>query len=124
MNFALGILAATALHLVVYLPYLPAQWVAENLENALIINVLLCIFNLLPVPPLDGGRIVVGVLPSRLAAPLARLEPYGMMILIALLFVLPFLGAQLGVNLNVVQQLVAWLTNTVTGMILLLTGNS
>ena len=82
MNFALATLAALAFHLLTYLPDAARPWVAENLKNTLIINVLLAIFNLLPLPPLDGGRIAVGVLPDALAKPLARLEPYGMMILI------------------------------------------
>lgn len=59
------------------------------------INVLLMVLNLVPIPPLDGGRVLVGVLPIRLAGPLARIEPYGMFILIALL-VTGVLGAILG----------------------------
>jgi len=50
------------------------------------INAILAALNLLPVPPLDGGRIAVSLLPPRLAYSLARIEPYGMFILIALLF--------------------------------------
>jgi Zn-dependent protease len=65
---------------------------------------LLAVFNLFPIPPLDGGRIAVGVLPNFFATPLARLEPYGMLILIGLLFILPMLGAQLGGDLSIVSR--------------------
>src|SRR6478672_13383099 len=85
MNIALAIAAALSFHLAVYLPGTIAQWVVLNLKNALIINVILAVFNLFPLPPLDGGRIAVGLLPNVLARQLARLEPYGMIILIGLL---------------------------------------
>jgi Zn-dependent protease len=52
---------------------------------SVLVNVFLGIFNLMPIPPLDGGRIMVSVLPLRPALALARLEPYGMMILVGLL---------------------------------------
>lgn len=54
-------------------------------EGGILINAVLMALNLLPLPPLDGGRIAVGLLPDSLAMPLARIEPYGLYILIALL---------------------------------------
>ncbi|HEX5507361.1 MAG TPA: site-2 protease family protein [Pseudolabrys sp.] len=123
MNIALAIVAALSFHLVVYLPATAARWTALNLKNALVINVILAVFNLFPLPPLDGGRIAVGVLPGFLGRQLARLERYGMIILIALLILLPMLGARLGVDLSFVSHAISRATNAVLAVILRLTGN-
>lgn len=89
-NLLLVIASAVLLAIVARLPESMA-WGAEPLANmtvaSIIINLVLCIFNLLPIPPLDGGRVAVGLLPGPLAWQLSRLEPYGFLIIVGLLII-------------------------------------
>jgi Zn-dependent protease len=85
---------------------------------------VLAVFNMMPIPPLDGGRVAVGLLPRPLALPLARLEPFGMLILIGLLILLPLAGSQFGLNLDVISAILRTLTGYVIQAVLILTGNA
>lgn len=104
-NLALAMISALLFH---GLASLPAEWqpfTQAMLTNSLLFNVMLAVFNMIPLPPLDGGRVAVGLLPLGPARALARLEKYGILALIVLLVALPSLGSLIGRDLN----LFAWI---------------
>ena len=105
-NILLLISAALLLNMLSFVPEVASEWFGRNMINMMWINAILAVFNMLPIPPLDGGRVAVGILPNFLARPLSRIEPYGMLIIIMMIFVIPFGGRYLGLNLNVFQYII------------------
>jgi Zn-dependent protease len=105
-NILLAILSALLIGLGNILPTSAGLWLVNNLENSIIINLLLAIFNLIPLPPLDGGRVAVGLLPRSLGWRLAKLEKFGLFILLGLLFVVPMLMKEIGVVFDPLHWLV------------------
>jgi Zn-dependent protease len=99
-NVLLALASAFALHGATQLPGDVGAWLTQNLVNSIIINVVLAVFNMLPLPPLDGGRVVTGLLPDPWAWQFSRIERYGLLILIGLLFLVPMAADALGLPFN------------------------
>jgi Zn-dependent protease len=115
------ILACGSALLINILPAVPGAaqpWLASVLEKSILINLVLATFNMLPIPPLDGGRIAVGLLPPKLAAPLANMERYGFFVVLGLLFLLPMLGREIGMDLNFIWHAIEFVVGTLLVAIL------
>ncbi len=100
VNFVLAWLAALLIHGEPLLPDVAGDVVDTMLQTFILANLVLGLFNLLPIPPLDGGRIVVGLLPEQLADAWARLERAGIVIVLLLVFLLPRLLAEFGIRFD------------------------
>jgi Zn-dependent protease len=122
-NLLLAVISAALIHLLPMLSGDVYQWTGHNLINSVRINLLLCVFNMLPLPPLDGGRVAVGLLPNPLSRRLARLERAGIAIILAAVFILPWIGGKIGVDLNVFWWLVVIPMEYIEKVVYVITGH-
>jgi Zn-dependent protease len=116
MNLLLALSAAFALRLallVVEAPTILNLFLVANLENFLLINVFLAVFNMLPIPPFDGGHVVEGLLPRPMAERWRSLARYGFPLLIFLLLVLPMLLPSANIVERLVVPPVRWLIDLI-----------
>ncbi|QEX22116.1 peptidase M48 [Hypericibacter adhaerens] len=116
-NLLLAFISALLGHVIPFLPASMSEWAGNVLGASMLLNLWLAVFNMLPVPPLDGGRVAVALLPRPLAARLAGTERFGILIILLLIVVLPYVGRQIGVDLAFVSRfifvVVEWLWNLV-----------
>ena len=107
MNFFLAWIGALCGWL---LPYVSPQMMAPSasfIQDFILANIVLGLFNLLPIPPLDGGRIMVGILPLPLAAAWARMERAGIAVVLLLLFILPLAARQAGYSFDPIHEILS-----------------
>lgn len=111
MNLLLALVASLGIGLLVAAAPQGAFWpfVGQNLLNFMVINIFLAVFNMIPLPPFDGGHVVEGLLPPSLAVHYAKLKRFGLPLLILLLLVLPSLWPQADIVERVVGPPVHWL---------------
>jgi Zn-dependent protease len=127
-NFVLAVFAAIGLGLLVRAtdsmgqPGLGALFLSDNLRNFLIVNLFLGAFNLLPIPPFDGSRIVMGVLPGPLARIYGRLEPYGLLVVFAFLVILPYFWPDLQLVQRLIGPPVEWVGQHLANLATLVAG--
>jgi Zn-dependent protease len=114
INLALALVSAALLSLLGGAAAEP-EFLRRLLDWSIYFNVLIAVFNLIPIPPLDGGRIAVGLLPGALAFPLAKLEPYGMWLVIGLLLIVPLVTYQLGNTIDLFSMILRPVVDAIRG---------
>jgi len=122
-NMVIAFVSALLLHVAYLLPETIAQWAYVTLWNSISLNIVLAVFNMIPLPPLDGGKVAVGMLPYRQAMKLESLERFGFLIVLGGFFILPRLADGLGINLPLGRWIIGYPAGVMHDLIFYITGN-
>lgn len=123
MNFFLAWLGALGLYIPTVLSGSAAIFSMQLFEYFILFNLALGLFNLLPIPPLDGGRIVVGVLPAPLAFRYARIEQLGILIVLVVFFLVPAVAQEMGFAFDPVRAALTTVLPAAANIVLTLAGH-
>ena len=122
MNVMLAVASAILITGIGVLDGESAALIGNALLLSIELNLILAIFNMLPLPPLDGSKVIAAFLPDSLMRPYLRFGRYGMVVLILLVFVVPIFAARRGFDFDIFGWLVLRPADTLTRTLLSLIG--
>jgi len=105
-NLLIALASAILVNAALALPDQAQDWIKKTLTLSVVWNVSLAVFNLLPIPPLDGSRVLLGLLPKRLAEVYGRLFRYGLYLVIGIIVIPPLIGHKLGIDLDIIGWMI------------------
>jgi len=105
-NLLIALASAILVNAALALPDQAQDWTKKTLTLSVVWNVSLAVFNLLPIPPLDGSRVLLGLLPKRLAEVYGRLFRYGLYLVIGIIVIPPLIGHKLGIDLDIIGWMI------------------